>query len=78
VLFWKSTAIESSVLEVEAVAQPDVATPAQVTPVMLALSALVVLSVFAGPVAGYLEQTSEQLFDRAGYISAVLAPGEEG
>ena len=77
-LFWKSTSIDPSIPEGEAVAQPDVATPAQVAPVMLTLSALVVLSVFAGPVAGYLERTSEQLFDRAGYISAVLSPGEEG
>jgi multicomponent K+:H+ antiporter subunit D len=45
---------------------------------MLTLAVLAALAVFAGPVASYLEQTSNQLFDRTGYISAVLAdPGEE-
>ncbi len=56
---------------------PKTATVAEVTPVMLTLAVLVTLSVFAGPVATYLEQTSLQLFDRDGYISAVLSPGGE-
>ena len=33
------------------------------------------LAVFAGPVSDYLEDTSQQLFDRAGYVAAVLDPG---
>jgi multicomponent K+:H+ antiporter subunit D len=33
--------------------------------------------VFAGPVSAYLEDTSAQLFDRDGYVDAVLGPGEE-
>ena len=44
---------------------------------MLALARLAGLAIFAGPVADYLEQTSFQLFDRQGYISAVLAPVAE-
>ena len=77
-LFWKSTAIDAPVPESGDATAPAHATPAEVTPVMLVLAALVGLSIFAGPVASYLEQTSAQLFDRSGYISAVLAPVEEG
>ncbi|MDP4991786.1 MAG: monovalent cation/H+ antiporter subunit D, partial [Marivita lacus] len=76
-LFWKSTAIDAPVSEAGHTTAPAHATPAEVTPVMLALAALVGLSIFAGPVSSYLEQTSAQLFDRSGYISAVLAPVEE-
>lgn len=76
-LFWKSTSIEMALPEGEEVEVPNHATVAQVAPVMLTLSTLVILSVFAGPIANYLEQTSAQLFDRSGYISAVLAPVEE-
>lgn len=78
-LFWKSTAIVLPVSESEDVAPAEAAmrrhaTVAEVTPVMLTLALLAGLAIFAGPVADYLEQTSIQLFDRAGYISAVLAP----
>jgi multicomponent K+:H+ antiporter subunit D len=45
---------------------------------MVALAALGLLAVFAGPVSAYLSDTSAQLHDRSGYVSAVLAPGEEG
>jgi multicomponent K+:H+ antiporter subunit D len=45
---------------------------------MAALAALAALAIFAGPMAAYLEETSAQIFDRAGYISAVLGLGEEG
>jgi multicomponent K+:H+ antiporter subunit D len=43
---------------------------------MAALALLAALAVFAGPVAAYLEGASVQLFDRAGYIAAVLPQGE--
>jgi multicomponent K+:H+ antiporter subunit D len=78
VLFWKSTAIAPPEPTEDA---PPVAaaTPLQVAPAMLTLALLAGLAVFAGPVAGYLEGTSAQLFDRSGYVSAVLSPlGEEG
>ncbi len=83
-LFWKSTAIAQPVPDATderdhaaapVPAQP--ATAAEIAPAMLALAMLAGLAVFAGPVADYLEETSAQLFDRAGYISAVLAPGAE-
>ena len=45
---------------------------------MAALAVLAALAVFAGPVSAYLEDTSNQLFDRAGYVGAVLDTGEEG
>jgi multicomponent K+:H+ antiporter subunit D len=76
-LFWKSTEIEAPLPDADGAAPHNAATVAQVTPVMLTLAVLVALAVFAGPVATYLEQTSAQLFDRSGYISAVLAPVEE-
>lgn len=73
-LFWKST-----VTEAPADAVP--ATPAnalELAPVMLALTVLVLLAAFAHPVYGYLQDTSAQLFDRAGYVDAVLLPGPKG
>jgi multicomponent K+:H+ antiporter subunit D len=44
---------------------------------MAALAMLGLLAAFAHPVAGYLEATAAQLFDRAGYVAAVLGPGGE-
>ena len=82
-LFWKSTAIEPPGADAEdSTAAPaliaEKATAAQVAPSMAAVAVLAGLAVFAGPVSGYLEDTSAQLFDRASYISAVLELGEEG
>ncbi len=81
-LFWKSTSVPPPVPEMqEHLTPPPVvprATPAEVAPAMMALAALAGLAVFAGPVSTYLEATSSQIFDRAGYVSAVLGPGEEG
>ena len=45
---------------------------------MMALAVLAGLAAFAGPVSAYLEATSAQLFDRSGYVAAVLGPGGEG
>jgi multicomponent K+:H+ antiporter subunit D len=76
VLFWSSTAVLPTPAEVRA-EEPAAARPLEVAPAMAAIAVLALLAVFAGPVAGYLEQTSAQLFDRAGYIAAVLPDGEE-
>jgi multicomponent K+:H+ antiporter subunit D len=79
-LFWKSTAIPLPEPDPDADAiavTPPPATAAQVAPVMLTLAMLALLAVFAGPVSAYLDDTSAQLFDREGYVSAVLAPAEE-
>lgn len=78
-LFWKSTTMAPPARDAIAPAgQPVVsATPAEMAPTMAAIAALTALAIFAGPVADYLEATSAQLFDRAGYISAVLGPVEE-
>ncbi|WP_270727231.1 monovalent cation/H+ antiporter subunit D [Shimia sp. Alg240-R146] len=73
VIFWKSTAQAGG-----EGAMPSKATPLQIVPTMLALGLLAALSVFAGPVAGYLEETAAQLFDSSEYINAVLAPTKEG
>ena len=72
VLFWKSTALPD--LESEATHNP--ASALQVAPVMLALTTLAALAVFAGPVSAYLQDTSAQLFDRDGYVTSVLGTGE--
>ena len=45
---------------------------------MLGLIALAALAIFAGPVSAYLDDTSAQLFDRKGYVDAVMDPVEEG
>ena len=77
-LFWKSTSVPVGDGDPDTRVPHDPATALQVAPVMLALFMLGALAVFAGPVSAYLENTSTQLFDRAGYISAVLGPVEEG
>jgi multicomponent K+:H+ antiporter subunit D len=90
ILFWKATAMapEASDAEGEEQAGADPATrpagefatrPAgamEVAPTVLALAMLAVLAAGAGPVTGYLEAASGQLFDPAGYVSAVL--GDQG
>jgi multicomponent K+:H+ antiporter subunit D len=75
ILFWKSTADGVAVAEAPGVAPGTPARPAELAPTMLAVGVLAGLAVFAGPVAAYLEDTSTQLFDRAGYVGAVLEPG---
>ncbi|MDJ0993324.1 MAG: monovalent cation/H+ antiporter subunit D [Dinoroseobacter sp.] len=76
-LFWKSTAITASEDPAEDGPPSDQiytakAGAAQVAPAAAGLTALAGLALFAGPVATYLEDTSIQLFDRAGYVAAVL------
>lgn len=77
VLFWKSTATTEPVIEADTIIAVPPSTTAQVAPVMIALAALAGLAIFAGPVSAYLGDTSTQLFDRQGYVDAVLAPVEE-
>ena len=82
-LFWKSTAmsVPETDAEVEEGAQdlsPAKASALEVAPSMATLAVLGALALFAGPVSGYLQDTSAQLFDRAGYIGAVLGNGQEG
>jgi multicomponent K+:H+ antiporter subunit D len=73
-IFWKSTAVEGAGEAVQA-DTAAVARPAELAPVMTALAVLALIAAFAGPLAGYLEDTSNQLFDRQGYVSAVLSSG---
>jgi multicomponent K+:H+ antiporter subunit D len=73
ILFWKSTATPP------AADAPPEAPPArawEIAPTMALVALLAALAVFAGPVANYMDATSAQLFDRAGYIAAVLGQGE--
>jgi multicomponent K+:H+ antiporter subunit D len=83
VLFWKSTATPPPPETVPdlpdegAAGSPagvHAARPAEIAPAMLALALLAALSVFAGPVSAYLDATATQLYDRDGYIAAVLNP----
>jgi len=78
-LFWKSTSMVpgADMTALEDVRPANPATALQVAPSMLALATLAMLAAFAGPVSAYLEQTSNQLFDRAGYVGAVLATPQE-
>src|SRR6056297_4213339 len=75
-LFWKSTAAGVPASSEKADVAP--AGPAEIAPVMATVAVLAALAVFAGPVSLYLEGTTTQLFDRAGYISSVLGPDAEG
>ena len=84
-LFWKSTAVavpdapdEANDEQVAPPAAPVRASSTEIAPVLMGLAALAALAIFAGPAAGYFEATSEQLFDRNGYVSAVLDGGGEG
>jgi multicomponent K+:H+ antiporter subunit D len=82
ILFWKSTATTGPATDQDAdadavMALPPSATTGQVAPAMIALAGLAVLAIFAGPVTAYLGDTSAQLFDRQGYVDAVLSPPEE-
>ncbi len=70
VVFWKSLAEPGQL--------PVGDTPKGSLPfvaVGLLLAMLVLLTVFAGPISGYLDNTAEQLFFRRDYIDAVLGSG---
>jgi len=79
-LFWKSTSIPAP-----APKGPDhgpvtsvrAASAMEIAPALTALAVLAALSVFAGPVSAYLTQASDQIFDRDGYIGAVLGTATE-
>ncbi|MBV0910752.1 monovalent cation/H+ antiporter subunit D [Anianabacter salinae] len=79
VLFWKSTAAPPPEAAHEAeqgaapVDPPSPASALAIAPTMMALALLAALTVFAGPVTSYLQDTSAQLHDTAGYVSSVLA-----
>lgn len=70
VLFWK--AHESGARRPETPA--DLATALPVTATAALIAALAVLTVFAGPIKGYLDATAAQLYAPQQYIEAVLSP----
>ena len=72
ILFWKSTAMPDVPRAEHELLPAPPAGLAELTPSAVALSMLVALAVFAGPLASYLEGTGAQLFDRQGYVAAVL------
>ncbi|MCG5501195.1 monovalent cation/H+ antiporter subunit D [Ectothiorhodospira lacustris] len=67
-LFWKSSAVAGR-LETDGVPESGALS---FVAVGLLLAALVFLTVFAGPVTGYLDATAAQLFETRSYIGAVL------
>ncbi|KDB01920.1 cation:proton antiporter [Defluviimonas sp. 20V17] len=69
-LFWKANAIAPGGRISEP--EPRAALPFVATGLLLA--ALVALTIFAGPVTGWMQGTSAQLLDRAAYVTAVLGP----
>lgn len=69
-LFWKSTSVEGVL---RAGRSGGDALP--FVSVGMLLGTLVLLTVFAGPVTAYLDQTSAQLFAPGAYIDAVLGSG---
>ncbi|TFL18898.1 monovalent cation/H+ antiporter subunit D [Jannaschia formosa] len=72
-LFWKSTAFP--VPEPGSPA-PRPASAAELAPSMSAIAMLALLAAFAGPVSAYMQDTTDQLFERDGYIFAVIGPDE--
>jgi multicomponent K+:H+ antiporter subunit D len=77
-LFWSSTAISAPETTAPTHETPRHAGTLELAPAMAALALLAGLAVFAGPVTDYVEATAAQLFDRSGYVTAVLGTGEEG
>ncbi len=80
-LFWKSTALVTQPRPEEGAGRdaadaaptpPDQPRVIEVAPAMGAIALLALLAIFAGPVTGYVAQTSAQLFDRASYVDTVL------
>lgn len=81
-LFWKPMAIKPEVApDRDEAGGPGTgprtapAGAAQIAPTMLSIAMLALLTGFAGPLTGYLSDTSEQVFDRSSYVSAVLDGG---
>ena len=68
VVFWKSTTIAAPL-------EPRHSLPAlPLVAAAVMVGGMVALTVFAGPVTGYLEATAAALYDPSGYIDAVLGP----
>lgn len=70
VLFWKSASVDGEIT-VEGAKWP-------VLPIVAScgmLTALIALTVFAGPISDYLNGVAAQLFDTSDYIEAVLGQG---
>ncbi|WP_238364820.1 monovalent cation/H+ antiporter subunit D [Mesobacterium pallidum] len=82
-VFWKSTAWvpaadETVAAETEAQEPAHRADALQLAPSMAAIGIMGVLAILAGPMARYTEGAAQQLYDRAGYVEAVLVTGNEG
>jgi len=81
-LFWKSTALaveavgEQAPDDDAAQPEPNPARVAELAPTFGVIAVLALLTVFAGPMTTYLDGASAQLFDRSGYVEAVL--GDRG
>jgi multicomponent K+:H+ antiporter subunit D len=72
-LFWKSASVEGTLAAPE-----GLATALPIVTIGLLLMASVLITIFAGALSGYLDQTAAQLFDPQGYIDAVLGQARVG
>ena len=70
-IFWKAYDASTPVPETAELPDPDINTRPMIA-VFALLSAIVLLTVFAGPVMQYAEATAAQLYDPSDYIDAVL------
>ncbi|NDV02012.1 monovalent cation/H+ antiporter subunit D [Pseudoroseicyclus sp. CLL3-39] len=80
-LFWKSTAEPVTEPEEDAPEPEDAPRPATalaLAPAAVCILMMALLSALAGPVTRYLGVAVAQLYDREGYIAAVLTPPEDG
>lgn len=69
-LFWKANAIAPG----SRISDPEERPTLPFIATGILLAGLVALTVFAGPVTGWMQGTSAQLLDRAAYVTAVLGP----
>ena len=77
-VFWKTKAPEESAEPADAPAEaaPEPAQGLAFTAAFSLLAGIILLTVFAGPVTSYLSATTGQLYQRQGYVDAVLTGPE--
>ena len=74
-IFWKTTTPDPIPEDADTDATPVAAPRAPAMPLLASftlLAGIIALSVFAGPVTGYVEATADQIHTPSGYIDAVL------
>ncbi|QPM92537.1 monovalent cation/H+ antiporter subunit D [Pseudooceanicola algae] len=78
-IFWKSATVPAPEEPAEGAPVTEPPTPASamaLAPTFGALALLAAMTVLAGPMMRYTDATAQQLFEREGYVGAVLGPRE--